>query len=272
MPMPWHKRNPDLYAAEMSAVRRRYPDVAIQIERGKVCLKGLFPVQAQDGSTIRRYHLAMEFPVSYPEWVPDCLMLESTVQHIADRHMDANGRACLCLPHEVPAYFPEGIRFETYAERLLTPWLVGQAYFDVHGRWPPWPTRDHGMDGIIQGFADLLGISDTAVIDRYARLLVRESPAKGHEVCPCGSGRKLRDCHEDLYRRSREAIPKPAIKMYRKYYNIYDQEPTPTIPLPSSKFDLNLTSQLLLRSRLTTPATVIARLAPSVTTLWKTRF
>ena len=233
MPMPWHKRNPDLYASEMSAVRRRYPDVAIQFTLGRVCLNGLFPVQAQDGSTIRCYHLAMVFPASYPEWVPDCWMLEPGVQHIADRHMDTKGRACLCLPHEVPDYFPEGIRFETYADRLLTPWLVGQAYFDTHGRWPPWPTREHGKDGIIQGFAELLGISDPAATDRYARLLVREKPAKGHELCPCGSSRKLRDCHEDLYRRSREAIPKTAMEMYRKYFVLYDRAPASNIPLLS---------------------------------------
>lgn len=233
MPMPWHKRNPDLYATEMSAVRQRYPDVAIKITQGRVCLNGIFPVNAQDGSTIRHYHLAIVFPASYPEWIPDCWMLEPSVQHIADRHMEAKGRACLCLPHEIPGYFPEGIRFKTYADHLLTPWLVGQAYFDVHGRWPPWPTRAHGKEGIIQGFADLLGISDPAAIDRYARLLVRESPAKGHEQCPCGSGQKLRNCHKELYRRSRAAIPETAMKMYRKYLDLYDHERSPAIPLPS---------------------------------------
>ncbi len=213
MKRAWYKRNPDLYAAEMSAVRRRFPDVRIDESLGCIVLEGAFPVRMESGSTLRHYRLRIVFPPNYPDWIPDSFMLETSVAPIAERHIEKNGRCCLCLPHEIP----KGIRFDTYVDRLLTPWLVGQAFYDEHDRWP-WPARDHNKKGILQGFAELLGITDFDVVERYARLLVRKNPAKGHEPCPCGRGKKLRDCHSDLYNRCREALPGRAMGIYREYF------------------------------------------------------
>jgi len=213
--MSWQKRNPDLYAKEMSVVRSRFPDVSIEDSKGPVHLEGLFPVRTKSGSILRQYRLLVVFPPNYPDWIPDSFMLEPSVEHIVERHIEKNGRACLCLPHEIPSILTGEIRFEAYFDHLLTPWLIGQAYYDEHDRWP-WPTREHGKDGILQGFSDLLDIKDFNVVERYARLLIRKNPAKGHELCPCGSERKLRDCHSDLYHQCRECLPKEAINLYRK--------------------------------------------------------
>lgn len=215
--MSWYNRNPELYEAEMSAVRRRFPDVRTEVYRGYVCFEGLFPVRTKNGSTLRRYGLCIVFPRNYPQWIPDSYMMEPNVKFFAERHIDRSGRACLCLPHEVPSYFPEGVRFDAYIDHLLTPWLIGQAYYDEYDDWP-WPTRKHGRKGILQGFSELLAIEDLSEVERYVHLLVRKNPAKGHEMCPCDSGRKLRDCHSDLYYRCRENLPKEAITIYRKLF------------------------------------------------------
>jgi len=55
-------------------------------------------------------------------------------------------------------------------------------------------------------------------VERYAKLLVRKNPAKGHERCPCGSGRPLRDCHSAFYRQCRELLPGRAMRTYRKEF------------------------------------------------------
>ncbi|WP_354543406.1 SEC-C metal-binding domain-containing protein [Roseovarius sp. MBR-78] len=40
----------------------------------------------------------------------------------------------------------------------------------------------------------------------HLRLLERKS-VKGHVRCPCGSGRRLRDCHAELVRKQRVRVP-----------------------------------------------------------------
>jgi len=60
----------------------------------------------------------------------------------------------------------------------------------------PWPMEQlgHGADGIRMFYSELLGTGDDAVICGYLVCLAADR-VKGHWSCPCGSGRRLRDCH-----------------------------------------------------------------------------
>ncbi len=215
--MSWQRRDSVLYSEESSVIRRRLPDVMIREHEGKVVLEGQFPVYDSQRSVIRKYLLGVVFPGDYPDWIPRVVMLEPGVEWIADRHIFTRGTACLCLPHEIPSYLPDSIRFEPFLDRLVNPWLLGQAFYDRNGRWP-WPDRSHGKKGILEGFSDLLGIDDLATVERYAKLLVRKHPAKGHERCPCGSGKALRHCHSAFYHQYRRALPRRAMRVYRKAF------------------------------------------------------
>lgn len=213
--MSWQNRIPDFYKQEISSIRRRFPDVEIKEKNGQVILAGIFPVGSEHGSTIRQYHMGIVFPRNYPKWIPATYMLEPDIPRVADRHFYQNGQACLCLPHEVHGFFPDGINFNEYFDRLLKPWLIGQTGFDDKGYWP-FTSRDHGMKGILQGFSELLKIDDPEDVLRFFYLLIRKNSAKGGTLCPCGSGRKLRDCHSELFKECREKIPEDAMKIYRK--------------------------------------------------------
>ena len=178
-------------------------------------LDGPFPVLDMKNSVIRHYLLKVSFPKNYPKWIPEVFMQEPGVHFVAERHMETNGRACLCLPHEIPKYLPDGISFEPFLNRLLNPWLIGQTCYDKQHCWP-WSYRSHGTQGILEGFSELLGIDDLEIVGRFAKLLVRKKPAKGHELCPCDSGKKMRNCHVELYRQCRKALPLPALQIYRR--------------------------------------------------------
>jgi len=212
----WQKHKPDLFAEETSAIRRRFSDVAINELAGRIVLEGSFSV-IRDGTLLRCYRLRVEFPTIYPDWIPDVFMLEPGVKYVAERHIEANGRGCLCLPHEFLRYFPNGVRFNLYFDRLVAPWLVGQAFYDEHGRWP-FQCRDHGKNGVLEGLAEMLDIADLRVVERFARVLVRKKAARDSELCPCGSGRKLRDCHFELYHKCRSMLPGRAMRLYRKKF------------------------------------------------------
>lgn len=212
--MSWQKENDALFQEERSYIRSTFPDIEITQQQGKVMLHGDFPVCDNSGSFIRSYFLVIIFPSDYPNWVPTVLMREPGVTYIADRHMFTDGKACLCLPHEVFQFVEGEIRFRTFFENLLKPWLIGQAAFDRNGIWP-FDARDHDEKGILQGFADILGIDDMEIVKEFTKLLIRKNAAKGHERCPCGSRRRLRDCHFSLYHNCRSSLPKEALKIYR---------------------------------------------------------
>jgi hypothetical protein len=43
-------------------------------------------------------------------------------------------------------------------------------------------------------------------IVEFMRLLARKNRPKGHEICPCGSGERLRNCHRELLYSIREKV------------------------------------------------------------------
>ncbi len=74
---------------------------------------------------------------------------------------------------------------------------------DAFGKPPEWGERAHGKDSILKYYAELLGIAADSNILGFMKLLARKNPPKGHEICPCGSGEKLRKCHGVLINEKR---------------------------------------------------------------------
>ena len=55
-------------------------------------------------------------------------------------------------------------------------------------------------------YAELLGRTSDPSIVGFMKLLARKNSPKGHERCPCNSGKRLRDCHRDLLHEARERV------------------------------------------------------------------
>jgi hypothetical protein len=71
----------------------------------------------------------------------------------------------------------------------------------------PWPFGQwaHGARGVFQYYRELLTTSDLRVITTYLEYLTAKK-VRGHWACPCGSGKKLRDCHFFQVKDLREKI------------------------------------------------------------------
>ena len=89
---------------------------------------------------------------------------------------------------------------------MLPLFLVWQAYYDAHQKPPPWGERSHFAEGVIEYYAELLGINMRQSVVEFMRLLARKNRPKGHEICPCGSGERLRNCHRELLYSTREKV------------------------------------------------------------------
>ena len=89
---------------------------------------------------------------------------------------------------------------------MVAPFLAWQAYFDAFHKPPSWGERPHFGKGIHEFYAELLGIPNEADIIGFMKLLARKNQPKGHELCPCNSGNRLRNCHRELIIRARQQV------------------------------------------------------------------
>lgn len=154
------------------------------------------------------YAINIQFPDNYPGQPPDMYCNDPALPiGIPDRHIEVDGKACLGVRGDITMRWTPGASIIDFLEKFVAPFLAWQAYFDQFGYPPPWGQREHCEKGVYEFYGELLGVSSEEAVARFVRLLARKNPPKGHEYCPCGSGKKLRHCHGEYVSLIRKKIP-----------------------------------------------------------------
>lgn len=204
MPKPWHRADPALYERVQAETTARYPELAFEVRGELVWLAGPLPLRDARGVEIGRYEIAVRLPRDYPRGAPDLYETGGKIARTADEHMYPSGRACLFVEGERWQHWPEGSTLVDFIDGPVLAYLIGHAHYTLKGSWPQ-GERSHGAGGILESYGELLGTDDADVIEAYIDVLAANNP-KGHWVCPCGSGERLRRCHRDHVNDLREKV------------------------------------------------------------------
>ena len=203
MRKPNHRWNLDLEKARLSAA---YPDLVMAVHSdGSGMVTGRLDVAEDICYTVQLF-----IPAEYPRHEPILFCKPEEVPWKIHRHVyERNGVACLCSRSETRIHWPWGSDITSFVSKLVHPFFVGQFYYDTHGSWPPTGERAHGKEGILETFRELLselGNPSESQIKEFLLLLVRKNEPQGHESCPCGSGKRLRNCHREMMLHLRSCI------------------------------------------------------------------
>ena len=204
--MSWpHRKLEAILHQEGRILAAAYPSLALSIRSSGYALtpglqltldtalvEGSLPVP----KTGIGYEVTIILSRQHPKHMPLLVCRDPAIPAELDRHINGNGTACLCSRAESAKFYPPGAGLIHFIDQLVVPFLVGQFFYTAHGRWPG-PEREHGWPGILQAYESLLGTRDVKVVTRFLQHRLLKKRPKGHGVCPCGSGRKLRDCHAE---------------------------------------------------------------------------
>lgn len=201
----WHRNNRVLFEKEIAEVKAAFPQLHFHVVNDVVLLRGTYLV-VHDGEEVDRFSIEIELSQNHPESLPVVREVGGRIPRHADRHVNAaDGTACVLLPDEQWRLWPKGSSLRAYLDGPLRNYFLGQIAVELGQPWP-FGEWKHGADGIIQYYAELVGSDDPNVIADFLDCL-RAKKTKGHWPCPCGNGRRLRDCHQDFLRDLREKIP-----------------------------------------------------------------
>lgn len=216
----WYQSNPSLLRKEQAAIEAAHPGLGLEIQQPgfrinrELCLKrecavaaGIYTLTAP-GAPYYDYRIAVLPPDNYP--ASPCLVFcndpRLPIGNI-DRHILSNGQACLAVPGDLHRRWSPATGIVGFLEEFVSPFLAWQVFYDAHGHPPPWGQRAHGVEGIIEFYAEALGIPAGPCIPGFVPLIARKHSPKGHEICPCGSGLRLRHCHAAALSEARSRIP-----------------------------------------------------------------
>ena len=108
-------------------------------------------------------------------------------------HRYADGKLCLETDTSIRVRFIDGFSLVAWMAEYVEPYLFSYEYYQRYGEYP-FGERYHGNSGILQTYSDFFHEADLC-----KTYLIMSSIAckqyRGHSLCPCRSGRKLRNCH-----------------------------------------------------------------------------
>lgn len=230
MSRPWHKADPvrlEKMRAELQAV---YPNLHFYPQGDRVLVRGTLPI-LHEGEELDRYAVEIVLLADYPNVLPLVFEVGGRVPRDADHHINREtGEACLFVPDEQWRVCPPEMGFLEFLNGPVRSFFLGQSLFRSTGEWP-FGQRSHGAEGIREYYEELLGIHDILVILAYLECLSRPK-LRGHWPCPCGSGKKLRDCHRSRVQELRDKIsPAVAEKSRQALRDALNREPRAVVRL-----------------------------------------
>jgi hypothetical protein len=202
---PWQRENPEAFQLLTQRLQEEFPELHLNERAGIVVVAGIF-LLVDGQEVVDRYMVEIEVPKTYPKGIPVLREVGGRIPRNPDRHVESDGKACVFLPDEYYYRHPDGMDLIDFLKGPVLGFFVGQSLVECGQPWPQGECR-HGDDGIIEFYVELLGTNDRRVIRCYLEVLAA-GQLRGHRECPCGSGKRIRQCHRERLVELRARIPR----------------------------------------------------------------
>lgn len=187
----------DLENYNINGVVSKFPKLVVECtQKGEVRLKGFidFDITHCDTRIIDSYDMEIIISDSYPIKIPvvkevGCRIM-SKFEHIySDRSL------CLATEGNIHIELNPNYDLLDFVEKFVIPFLFSYSYFEKY-KVVPYGERSHGLDGIIEFYKDYFNVVDYNAVFKLLDYTCNKI-YRGHDLCPCGSGKRIRNCHKD---------------------------------------------------------------------------
>ncbi len=147
----------------------------------------------------KNYELTIFIPVSdgeMPYVVDSGGSIEKDYPH---RYPD--GKLCLATEIDMVLEHEKNPSLLNWMRQFVEPYYVIYEYYKRYGEYP-YGDRAHGEYGIVQAYMEIFSVDAVHVV-YLLKDIVYES-YRGHHLCPCDSGKRLRNCHGESILRFKE--------------------------------------------------------------------
>lgn len=162
-----------------------------------VVAKGMYKLVVPESDRYYEYLIAIVFPDDYPRNIPQLICIDNQFPSESDRHIYESKLACLGVGADIYQKWNINSNIKYYLEYFVYNFLAWQINFNLNGSPPLWGQRSHGDKGIREVYKERLSLNEDIDPVLFYELLTRKNNPKGHEWCPCGSYKRIRNCHGD---------------------------------------------------------------------------
>jgi len=163
-----------------------------------------------NAETIDIYQISIKPTVDYPNRFPLVFETAGRIPVNIDWHVYSDGHFCICTIPEELLKCKAQFNLQSFIENELKPYLFNQTHRRVKGYFIN--EREHGFAGDYQFYCEELRTKDLLEIAKFFQFLIERDEPGRTKNCFCGSGRKYRHCHREVYRKF-SVLDNPEIRM-----------------------------------------------------------
>ena len=177
--------------SQMHEFRKVQTNMNLKTLTDKYILEGIYSYNLiwNDISRIGNRYISIHVPINYPEMIPQLYIKEipAGVSHIYE-----DNSVCLATIGELIAFLAERPTFNDFASKFIDSFLYTLNWYEQYGTYP-FGEREHGWKGLKSFYLEDWNLTE----QQYMWLVsaVVNGKFRGHNICFCGSGLKLRNCH-----------------------------------------------------------------------------
>lgn len=178
----------------MADAQAQHPGLELILDPdGELMVRGPVGFRIEhDGHTVEdSYDVELRIPDDYPTDPPTVYETGEKISRDYGHFMKA-GNFCLGAPIEVRRRFAQDRTLLAFINDQVIPFLFRHSYLQGHGV-PPFDDLAHGTPGLLDYYMAHFGTGGVTTLKLLKCLADDFAPPLG--PCPCGSGRKLQDCH-----------------------------------------------------------------------------
>lgn len=170
---------------------------SLHLADGGRVIRGTLNVE-HDGTFLAGFQIEVLLDDRDVVGLPKVKEVGGRIPRTPDRHISTDGSACLYLPEDLAVRCSDPFDILGFLRGPVRTFFLGQAGVELG---VPFPLGEwgHGPEGMKQLLTELLGFDDIQACIKALDLLSGKV-VKGHWSCPCGSNRRLRECHEPQVR------------------------------------------------------------------------
>lgn len=177
---------------------KKYPSLQFEVQEGFPIVKGTFIAQDKKSKTeIESYDVLIGFPKKYPYAFPLVIETSNKIPRELDRHVKANNTLCFGNWQDEIGVCKNGITFTYFLDEILNTHLCRE-YVKEKTKEYPTGERSHDIEGIWEGYYDILKTTDKKEVLNELDLILNHRPLGRNAPCYCNGGKKYKACHEKI--------------------------------------------------------------------------
>lgn len=192
--------NFDEFSKQIDDCINKYSGLEIILKNDAIVLNGDFILDATYNcvSIFDIYTIKIEVTSNFPNSIPTVYELSQKIPRDFQHKYD-NNECCLGVEGELIMKLSNTPTILGFIDNILVDFLFSSSHYIRYGFFP-FGERKHGGEGVLSFYKEYFEVEDSKKATDLLYLAVNNK-YRGHLMCPCESGMKLRNCHGAKVRR-----------------------------------------------------------------------